>query len=539
MSLSGAGGLGLLAVMAIVFSRRLIRPIQELQRGAKLIGFGNLDYRLTIPTGDEIEELSDEFNEMANKLKTAYTGLEQRVAQRTRELEDRNRQLSILYAVSSSLSAATELKGLLSTVLATTTQQLGSQLTLVHLAGHKQPLYWSDEPQVQVNVEELEDAALRACQECMQPPAQAVRLKQVLLHDARHDSPNGDAPAETPAPGARAFILLTIPLVSKNRVVGAMVLCYPDSGGIRLEHDRYLLLTLGHQIGAAIEAAQLFEETTKLDQLKSEFVSKVSHELRTPLTSIKGFGEILATYNDIDQASRQEFLEIINEESDRLTRLINDLLDLSKIEAGKVEWVIQPIDLCYILRYTVKQMQAVAMKKPLTLALDLPPSLPLALGDRDQLVQVMENLLSNAIKFTAQGAVTIGAYWKPAAAPPLPAGQAGAGDANAPAMLTVFVQDTGMGVPAHELAAIFEKFHQISDSDKDRASPKGTGLGLALCREIIGHMGGTIWCESTTGRGSRFLFTLPVVTPVVLRSTADPASALQTAPLASGDPRAD
>jgi HAMP domain-containing protein len=114
VAVAGVGGLGLLAIVATLFARRFTQPIRELQEGAKLIGFGNLDYRLTIPTGDEIEELSYEFNEMANKLKTAYTNLEQRVAQRTRELEHRNRQLSILYAISSSLSAATELKGLLS-----------------------------------------------------------------------------------------------------------------------------------------------------------------------------------------------------------------------------------------------------------------------------------------------------------------------------------------------------------------------------------------------------------------------------------------
>ena len=544
VSIAGAGGLGLLGVAAAFFAYRFSKPIQELQRGAKLIGFGNLDYRLTIPTGDEIEELSHEFNEMANKLKTAYTGLEQRVAQRTRELEDRNRQLSILYAVSSSLSAATELTGLLSTVLATTTQQLGSLMTLVHLAGDKQPLYWSDEHTLPADREELERSVLQACLECMQPPAQAVRLKQVILHDTAADvseppaalpavsAENGarsPVPAAEPGqdsvsnPAMRIFILLSIPLVSKNRVVGAMALCYPDGGGLRLEHDRYLLLTLGHQIGGAIEAAQLFEQTKKLDQLKSEFVSKVSHELRTPLTSIKGFGEILATYDDIDAANRLEFVQIINEESDRLTRLINDLLDLSKIEAGKVEWVVQPIDLGHILRYTVKQMQAVAMKKSLTITLDLPSSLPLALGDRDQLVQVMENLLSNAMKFTPQGGITAGAYWTPEGAAPSPDRPGGGSRGDRPGMLTIFVKDSGIGIPAHELTAIFEKFHQITDDNLSK--PKGTGLGLALCREILQHLGGDIWCESVIGEGSAFLFTLPIVMPPVLRPTAEPVSA--------------
>ncbi|MBI3622257.1 MAG: GAF domain-containing protein [Nitrospirae bacterium] len=395
-------------------------------------------------------------------------------------------------------------------MLATTTQQLGSLITFIHLADHAPTLHSSDPGGSTANRGGLEREVIEACKECMQPPAQAVRLKQILL-------PEGPGPASTPLPGdgglekTQSSILLTIPLVSKNRIMGAMALWYPQGGGLRLEHDRYLLLTLGHQIGAAIEAAQLFEQTKKLDQLKSEFVSKVSHELRTPLTSIKGFGEILASYDDIDPANRQEFVQIINEESDRLTRLINDLLDLSKIEAGKIEWVIQPIDLGQILRYTVKQIQAMTLKKPLTLVLDLPPALPLALGDRDQLVQVMENLLSNAIKFTPEGTITIGAHWE--------SNGAAANALTAPPLVTVFVQDSGIGIPEHELTAIFEKFHQITDAN--RTLPKGTGLGLALCREIITHLHGEIWAESTMGRGSRFLFTLPVSTPVVMRPTAE------------------
>ncbi len=531
VGVAGGGGLILLGMVAILFANRFTKPIQELQRGAKLIGFGNLDYRLNIPTGDEIEELSNEFNEMSGKLNAAYAGLEQRVAQRTREIEDRNRQLSILYAVSSSLSAATEIKGLLSTVLATTAQQLGAQVTLIHLIGHQTPLYGSDDHRLPFDRPQLEREALQACQECMQPPAQAVRLKQVAL--GLGVNPNG---LPSPSAGMQSSILIAIPLVSKNRVLGAMVLGYPDGGGVRLEHDRYLLLTLGHQIGAAIEAAQLFEETKKLDQLKSEFVSKVSHELRTPLTSIKGFGEILGSYDDIDPVSRQEFIQIINEESDRLTRLINDLLDLSKIEAGKVEWMIQPIDLGQVLRYTVKQMQAISMKKPVVLALDLPPSIPLALGDRDQLVQVMENLLSNAIKFTPEGTITVGVSWnreEPTGRQTRPGREPAQSDPpQTHHLLTVFVQDNGIGIPPHELAAIFEKFHQITDSDKNR--PKGTGLGLALCREILHRLGGEIWCESTLGLGSRFLFTLPVVTPLIMRSTADP-SLTRTAPATPGD----
>jgi signal transduction histidine kinase len=250
----------------------------------------------------------------------------------------------------------------------------------------------------------------------------------------------------------------------------------------------------------AIGTIRLFEQTQKLDRLKSEFVSKVSHELRTPLTSIKGFTEILLTYEDIDLKTQKEFLGIINEESERLTRLINDVLDLSKIESGRTQWQIQPVAVPEIIRAAVKLLQSMILEKNLELELRIPEDLPIVRGDRDPLLQVLDNLLGNAVKFTPSGKITVAADRE--------------GE-----FVRVSVSDTGPGIPRQDQTKIFEKFFQRGDASTAKA--RGTGLGLAICKEIIAHLGGRIWSESEPGRGSTFHFTLPVWTKDV-RHTEPP-----------------
>jgi signal transduction histidine kinase len=250
-----------------------------------------------------------------------------------------------------------------------------------------------------------------------------------------------------------------------------------------------MLIPIAEQLAIAAETIRLFEQTKKLDQLKSDFVSKVSHELRTPLTSIKGFTEILLSYQDIDLKTRQEFLTIINEESERLTRLINDILDISKIEAGKTEWNIQPLSPSEIVVHAVKSVRAMAVEKNLPIVIDVPESLPKIRGDRDQLIQVLDNLLGNAIKFSNSGHVTIQGVQEDR-------------------MVRISVIDTGVGIPDADIQKIFDKFHHLGDTRTGK--PRGTGLGLSICREIIQRLGGKIWCESHLGNGSRFHFTVPL-----------------------------
>ncbi|MFQ5454756.1 MAG: ATP-binding protein [Nitrospirota bacterium] len=300
--ISGFMVLGIVSVLGSIVAKRIISPIKELKRGAELIGDGNLDYSIYVDTGDEIEDLASEFNEMAKKLKKSYTGLEQ------------------------------------------------------------------------------------------------------------------------------------------------------------------------------------------LSRIKSEFVSKVSHELRTPLTSIKGFVEILLSYDGIEEGVRKDFLTIINEESTRLSRLINDLLDLSKIEAGKVEWQIRPINLTEIIEFSIKSMRALAIDKNLSISTRIADNIPLIMGDKDKLLQVLENLINNAIKFTHKGKIIVGAdiYGK---------------------NVRIFVSDTGIGIPEKDMEKIFERFHQLGDTEKGK--PKGTGLGLAISREIAAYLGGSIYCESKVGKGSTFYLIIP------------------------------
>ncbi|MDC4225933.1 MAG: cation diffusion facilitator family transporter [Candidatus Manganitrophus sp.] len=224
-----------------------------------------------------------------------------------------------------------------------------------------------------------------------------------------------------------------------------------------IRQDLGLLVAIGNQIGVAVENIRLYEETKKVDQLKSDFVSKVSHEFRTPLTSIKGFIEILLSYEDIAAEKQQEFLQIINQESDRLIRLINDVLDISKIEAGKIAWKVEPLDLVELIDSTVRATHSLIDAKKIALLVEVEPELPPVLGDRDHLIQVLNNLLSNAIKFTERGQIALFAR------------RSGENE------ILAGVRDTGIGLPQSETTKIFNKFYQVARPEK--GLPKGTGLG--------------------------------------------------------------
>ena len=240
------------------------------------------------------------------------------------------------------------------------------------------------------------------------------------------------------------------------------------------------------------------QELQQLDRMKDEFISTVSHELRTPLTSIKGSAELLLSYEDEDRETQIEFLQIINKESDRLTRLIDDVLDLSRMESRQMRWIWEELELAEVVNAAVDGTQALLMQKDLSIKVDLDPDLPSLWNDRDRLVQVVTNLLSNSIKFTPQG----GKVWITAKS--LAADESdGLGE-----KLEVCVSDTGIGIQPAEYENIFQKFKQVGDTLSDK--PKGTGLGLPICKEIVGHFGGKIWVESTHGKGSSFYFTVPV-----------------------------
>ncbi|MCB0131716.1 MAG: HAMP domain-containing histidine kinase, partial [Caldilineaceae bacterium] len=233
------------------------------------------------------------------------------------------------------------------------------------------------------------------------------------------------------------------------------------------------------------------EQLKQVDRLKDDFISTVTHELRTPLTSIRAFTEILYDNPELPEARRTEFLEIILRESERLTRLINQVLDLAKIESGAAEWNVASVSLRELILDAIASVSQLFDDNAIRLDVNLPERVPLVLVDRDRIQQVMLNLLSNAIKFcrTGDGQVTVNLVVHKD-------------------MLRVDVADNGQGIEPAAQAVIFDKFRQVSDGKVGR--PQGTGLGLPISRQIIAHFGGELWVTSHPGDGATFSFTVPI-----------------------------
>lgn len=229
----------------------------------------------------------------------------------------------------------------------------------------------------------------------------------------------------------------------------------------------------------------------ELDRLKDEFMSTVTHELRTPLTSIRAVSEILLDSPAIDPGQRERFLAIIVKETERLTRLINQTLDLARIESGHAEWRTSELDLREIVAEAVDATSQLFRDKAVALAVDAGAPLPRVTADRDRVVQVLINLLSNAVKFCPAGA-----------------GRVDVRASAAGGVVRVDVEDNGPGIAATDQEEIFARFKRVGD----RGQP-GSGLGLAISRRIVEHLGGRLWVESAVGVGSTFSLSLPVAAP--------------------------
>lgn len=229
----------------------------------------------------------------------------------------------------------------------------------------------------------------------------------------------------------------------------------------------------------------------ELDRLKDDFISTVTHELRTPLTSIRALSELLQADPAMAEAKRSQFVSIIVKESERLTRLINQVLDLAKLESGGAEWHPADVDVKVLIEEAVSATDALLRENAVTLALVLPDDAPPVRADRDRLMQVMLNLISNAVKFCDREAGRIAITLR-----------------RLPGALQVDVSDNGPGIAAADHELIFEKFRQVGDPLTGK--PQGTGLGLPISRQIVQHFGGKLWVESQPGQGATFSFTLPL-----------------------------
>jgi signal transduction histidine kinase len=318
--------------------------------------------------------------------------------------------------------------------------------------------------------------------------------------------------------------VVSIPLSVQEKVLGAINVLSRSHAELSAE-ELAVPAAIGQQIGVAMENARLYNQTVEYarqmeiarqvaemaqrqaetaNAAKSDFLANVSHELRTPLVSILGFTRIVQkrledrifpVLPQDDTLPRrtihqiQENLEIITTEGQRLTTMINNLLDLEKIASGKMNWHFQAIDCTMVVNRAVSSTAALFDGKPLTLEQRISDGLPLIYGDPDKIIQVLINLISNAVKFTPQGKVRV--------------------QVRALEKQVVFsVIDQGIGIAPQDQKLVFDKFRQVGDSLTGK--PQGTGLGLAISKEIVEHHGGTIWLESEPGNGSNFSFSVPI-----------------------------
>jgi len=239
---------------------------------------------------------------------------------------------------------------------------------------------------------------------------------------------------------------------------------------------------ISKQIRYENELRKAKEKAEESDQLKSAFISNMSHEIRTPLNAIVGFSAVMSDIND--SVERKKYQEVIESNNKRLLTLINEVLDLSKIESGKLELALTPVNISELCNEIVITHQLNA--EGISLKLDLPDEDFCFITDKNRLTQILSNLITNAIKFTPEGCITVG-YRRKAA------------------LVDFFVKDTGIGIPKDKLDAIFDRFVKVNDF------APGTGLGLSICKSIVERMGGDISVVSAPGEGSLFSFRLPLV----------------------------
>jgi signal transduction histidine kinase len=245
--------------------------------------------------------------------------------------------------------------------------------------------------------------------------------------------------------------------------------------------------------------AQAVERLQEADRVKSNFLATVSHELRTPLTSVIGYSEMLleGIAGELNDEQR-EYVRTVMEKGDQLLQLITGILDISRMEAGEMRIDRQPFDLDEVVSVALSTIAPHARRKKLQMACTVPPGLPLVLGDRDKIRQVLLNLLGNAVKFTPEGGkVEVSAALSQLTSAP-----------EAVRAVRVSVRDSGIGIPPEHQKRVFDPFFQVDNTSTREYG--GTGLGLSIVKRLVEAHGGVVWIESEGGKGTMFAFTIPL-----------------------------
>ena len=429
--------------------------------------------------------------------------LEDMVAARTSEVQQRLDELATINNVSMALTQKLESEELIKLVGDQMKQLFKSDITFLAIHDVENGL-------INFPYQDGDDMAPLKFGEGL--TSRIIQTGEPLLINKDHEIDQEYNKAGIAQVGKNAASFLGVPIPIEDKVVGVISVQSTKSENRFSEEDMRLLSTIAINVGVAIHNAELFDEAKEAkakaedaNEAKSAFLSTVSHELRTPLTSVLGFAKIIRKRLEdkvfpavgiddqkIKRTMKQvgENLNVVVSEGERLTNLINDVLDLAKIESGRMEWHMKPIFLQDVINRAIAGTASLFEQKELELKKNIHEDLPVINGDQDKLIQVVINLLSNAVKFTDKGKVTIEAYQ----------------DKN---QIIVEVQDTGIGIDEADKHKIFERFRQAGDTLTDK--PQGTGLGLPICREIIEYHGGIIWMKSEPNVGSTFFFSIPVL----------------------------
>jgi signal transduction histidine kinase len=488
-----AASLVLAFIAGLWLARRMMVPIQALRVGAARIGSGDLGQRIAIRTDDELEMLADQFNDMASRLQDSYADLERKIADRTRELGQSVKELRVLGEVGQAVNSTLDLETVLTTIVAKATQLTNTDAGSIYVfdRGRQEfrlrATYGMDEAMV-ASVRQLR---IRAGETAI--GLAAARRQPVQVPDLQEE-PQSAGRHVVLAAGFRA--VLVIPLLRGERIIGGLIVRRRDPG-LFPKHIIDLLQTFADQSVVAIQNARLFGEIEEkrrelevASQHKSQFLANMSHELRTPLNAILGYTELIldSVYGEMPDNVRR-VLERVQANGRHLLDLINDVLDLSKIEAGQLTLSLTDYSIHDLVQRVYAAVEPLAAEKRLALTVNLPADLPRGHGDERRLTQVLLNLVGNAIKFTDAGQVLIRVE-------------------SADEWFNVSVHDTGPGIAATDQVQIFEEFRQADSSITRKKG--GTGLGLAIAKRIIEMHGGRIAVESALGHGSVFSFAIPV-----------------------------
>jgi len=434
-----------LATIMWFLTRPIVEPLRQLETSAAAISQGKFDINLPVVRSvDEIGNLANAFATMSHELQLLYTDLDERVKARTSEL-------ATVARVSSAATRVLELNKLIAEVTSQTQQSFGFE--------HVEVILVDTTP----------------------APVPTSLVAQVMREQT--------AIKKNVESGRQAIAL---PLTVGKRFLGVFSVRASQISPAREE----VLATLADQIAVAISNAEQYEGKVaevqgllEVDKLKSSFMANMSHELRTPLNAVINFTDFVLQgwYGDVNAKQAEQLTKVISE-SDHLLSLINDLLDLTKLESGMMELFREEVNLGEVVDEAIAAAQALLRDNPTTLVTDIQPGLPIVQVDRRRLKQVILNLVSNAIKFTAEGTITVGVHC-------------------ADDTIAFAVKDTGIGIAPEDQSLIFERFRQTKSGMQKSGS---TGLGLPISKALVEAHGGRLWVESNLGKGSTFFFTFPV-----------------------------